>query len=99
MEMTYMELSNAIDAAYEDYRATSFHNMSPKMIAGMMRGGICKVLNSIDRMEDDIRDKAPAIHGRATQSQIANVDRLRNRARMIWTHLNNEVEAAISRAA
>lgn len=96
---TYMELNSAIDEAYAEYCSTSFHNMSPKMIAGIMRGGICRVLHSIDAMEDSIRDGAPTVHGRATQAQIENVDRLRNRAKAVWSHLNNEVEKAIARAA
>lgn len=95
---TYMEQKAAIEACYAEYRSTNFHNMSPMMIANMMRGGICRVLRSIDNMESEIRANAPSIHGRATQAQIENIDRLRTSAKAVWTHINNEIEKSIARA-
>jgi len=97
--MTNMMISAEIEAAYQDYCSTSFHNMSPKMIADMMRGGICKIIRAIDGIEDSIRANAPTVHGRSTQSKIENVDRLRNRAQAVWAHMNAEIEKAVARAS
>lgn len=97
--MTHIEISPAIAAAYATYCATNFHNMSPRMIAAEMRGsGICRVLDALNRIEADMRDRNPR-GGRFLESQLRNIDALRQRAQAVWSHYDREIERSVRRAA
>ena len=97
--MTHLEISPAIVAAYAEYRATNFHNMSPLMIAAeMRRSGICKVLTAISAMETDMRNRNPR-GGRFLESQLRSIDALRQRAQAVWSHYDREIERSVRRAA
>jgi hypothetical protein len=96
--MTAIEISNAISVAYEEYKSTNFDNLTPRMIADMMRAGICKTLRAINKMENELRDAYPR-GGRALNSHLEICDRLRQRAEAVWSHLDREIQKQVKRAA
>lgn len=96
--MNAVEISTAIAAAYAEYCSTNFHNMTPRMIADMMRGGICKALRAIDAIEANVRADYPR-GGKFLDCQMMNIDALRQRAEAVWQHMNAEIERNIRRAA
>ena len=94
-----IEISNMIAAADATFRASNFHNMTPKMIAAEMRAsGICRALRLIDEAVSEIYETRRAAT-RMGQSHLGIYDRLNQRARAVWCRYDRAIDAAVSRAA
>ena len=94
-----IEISNMIAAADATFRASNFHNMTPKMIAAEMRAsGICRAIYAIRAAQDEIIGSREAAF-RSGHIQMGIYDRLMDRAQAVWSRYDRAIEAAVSRAA
>ena len=94
-----IEISNMIAAADATFRASNFHNMTPKMIAAEMRAsGICRAIDAIRAAQDEIHGSRKAAF-RSGHIQLGIYDRLMDRAHAVWSRYDRAIEAAVSRAA
>ena len=94
-----IEISNMIEAADKAFRATSFDNMTPRMIAAEMRAsGICRAIYAIRAAQDEIIGSRKAAF-RSGHIQLGVYDRLMDRAQAVWSRYDRAIQATIARAA
>jgi hypothetical protein len=90
-----IEISQMIAAADATFRASNFHNMTPKMIAAEMRAsGICRAINAIRAAQSEIYGSRQAAF-RSGHIQLGIYDRLMDRADAVWSRYNRAIEAAV----